>query len=97
MAGLHDQRYRSAKDQFLGVCKQANTPCWLCGKDINYRAQPQQPDAFELDHARPLSTHPELAYDEGNFRASHSKCNRSRQDAPIPVAARGNCWVAADW
>jgi 5-methylcytosine-specific restriction endonuclease McrA len=91
------QRYRSARDQFLGVARQAGAPCWLCGKKINYQAQPQASDAFELDHALPLSTHPELEFDQNNFRAAHSSCNRSRGDTAIAVAARGKAWVQADW
>jgi 5-methylcytosine-specific restriction endonuclease McrA len=81
----------------MGVCELHDTPCWLCGKKIQYKAKAETPLAFELDHARPLSSHPELAHEPSNFRASHSQCNRSRGDKAVPVASRGSCWVPADW
>lgn len=37
-------------------------------------------EAFELDHAYPRSTHPELAEDPSNFRPSHRACNIKRSD-----------------
>lgn len=91
------RRYDTERYKFLGVCEQHQTPCWLCGQSIDYKAPAQHPRAFELDHAQPVSTHPELAYEPTNFRASHSQCNRSRGDTHIAVGARGSCWVAADW
>jgi 5-methylcytosine-specific restriction endonuclease McrA len=91
------RRYDTERYKFIGVCEANNVMCWLCGKPINYKARAQTPDAFELDHARPVSTHPELAHEPTNFRASHSACNRSRGATPMAVSARGSCWVQADW
>lgn len=91
------REYDSARYKFLGICENNHTPCWLCGKPIDYTAKPQTAKAFELDHARPVSTHPELALEPSNFRASHSSCNRSRGDTAVPVTTRGTCWVKADW
>lgn len=85
---------------FKGVARQNNTPCWLCnGKygPIDWNAPPQTPKAFELDHAQPLSTHPELAYEPTNFRASHSLCNRKRGNTHIPTTTRPTTWIKAIW
>lgn len=91
------RKYDSERYKFMGVCEHQSVLCWLCGKPIDYKAKAETPHAFELDHAMPVSTHPELAYEPSNFRASHSACNRSRGNTPIPVSARGSTWVRADW
>ena len=72
--GRTSRRYR-ALVKWLRAQRYA---CWLCGQPIDYSAKPQTPDAFEPDHVYPLSTHPELAEDPGNLRASHCRCNRAR-------------------
>ena len=54
-------------------------PCWLCSKPINYTLHYKHPEAFNLDHAIPLSVRPELADDYNNFRSSHAVCNSRRQ------------------
>lgn len=62
-------------------------PCWLCGAPIDYMLPSGQglDDAFERDHYFPVSTHPHLAEDPANFRASHGGCNRERgNNAPHP-------------
>lgn len=64
-------------------------PCWLCGQRIDYSARPFTDDAFEADHVFPVSTHPHLALDPGNLRASHMRCNRARGNTD---AYRGR-WV----
>lgn len=91
------REYDAARYKFMGVCEANNVLCWLCGKQIDYKAPANTPHSFELDHAQPLSTHPELAYEPSNFRASHSSCNRSRGDKAMPVTSRGSSWVPADW
>ena len=65
--------------------RKANAPCWICGQPIDYRAAPGTPDSWEPDHALPVSTHPELAYDPGNVMPSHCSCNRSRGNASKPA------------
>lgn len=68
--------------------------CWLCGQPIDYNAKPQTPDAFEPDHVHPKKTHPHLAEDPGNIRASHSRCNRSRgaRDPKPGLGDRSRNW-----
>ncbi|ATZ08318.1 HNH endonuclease [Corynebacterium striatum] len=77
--GWANTRYqKKLAAEFKARCTKDNTPCHLCGQPIDYTAPPQTPDAFELDHYYPRSTHPELVEDPANFRAAHSNCNRSR-------------------
>ncbi|MBQ9020581.1 MAG: HNH endonuclease [Eggerthellaceae bacterium] len=52
--------------------------CWICGGAIDYAAPAHSPDAWELDHAKSVQHHPELALDPANCRSSHASCNRSR-------------------
>jgi hypothetical protein len=33
-----DRRYSDERAMFKGVARQNNTPCWLCGKPIDYKA-----------------------------------------------------------
>lgn len=69
-------------------------PCWLCGQRIDYRAPARHPDSFEPDHVYPVSTHPHLAEDPGNLRASHMRCNRARGNT---AAYRGRWVRTTDW
>lgn len=56
-----------------------NAPCSLCGQaTINWDAPANEPDAFEVEHTRPVKTHPELEFDPTNRMPSHHKCNRSK-------------------
>ncbi|WP_084252693.1 HNH endonuclease [Devriesea agamarum] len=75
---LGSRRYRKLRAEFFARCKAEDAPCWMCGQGIDYRLGARDPEAFELDHYYPRSTHPELTLDPGNFRASHKRCNVSR-------------------
>jgi hypothetical protein len=86
-------RERNVKRDFRARCQAAGAPCWICRQPIDYAAKPQTPNAFEPDHYWPVKTHQHLAYDPGNLRPSHSRCNRSRHDAAPPTGE----WVRADW
>src|SRR5271165_1467974 len=81
------------KQDFKARCKAAHQPCWLCHQPIKYDAPPLTKDAFELDHAVPVSQRPDLEYDPANARPSHSSCNRRRQAKAAP--RRG--WQPANW
>ena len=85
--GNGTRRYMKLRKVFLAECEAVNAPCWLCGQQIDYRVPHKDPktgavnkEAFELDHAYPRSTHPELAEDPSNFRPSHRACNLKRSD-----------------
>ena len=75
--------------------KAANAPCWICKDPIDYTLKPSShPDAWEPDHYLDRKKHPELALDPNNIRASHCRCNRSRQ-AKAGLANLGN--QSRDW
>lgn len=85
--GRTSRRYRKQRLAFRAEGETNNSPCWLCGMEIPWdvprldpRTNTVNPDAWELDHALPRSTHPQHAEDPTNFRHSHSGCNNSRGD-----------------
>ena len=89
-AGRKGRPWRAMKD----ALKARRLPCHLCGQPIAYDAPPNDPESFEADHYYPVSTHPHLANDPANLRASHSRCNRSRGNQ----AAQTGTWATAeDW
>ncbi|MGQ4531842.1 HNH endonuclease [Dermabacteraceae bacterium P13138] len=71
-------RYRRLRQTFRTTCHQNDTPCWLCHQPIDYTLTHPDPEAFELDHLYPRSTHPQHTHDPANFRASHKRCNAAR-------------------
>ena len=88
-------RWRELAARFKAQCAKHNEPCIHCGQLIDYLATPQTAGAFEADHFRPIATHPDLALQIGNLRASHSSCNRSRGSKPMAEAE--SQWVPPDW
>ena len=88
------RRYTTMRLAFRGACLDSGTPCWICGQAIDYTAPPNDETSFELDHAFPVSTHPELKEDAGNFRASHCRCNRARGNRPPRFAPNA---VTREW
>lgn len=83
----HSNRaWRAIAARFRRECEEIGAPCWMCGQDIQYDQDPTaHPDAFHVDHFYPVSTHPDLALDPGNLRASHRSCNMARGDGPPPL------------
>lgn len=86
-AGRRTRRYRMLRAAFREQCAMFINPdgtmgacCWLCGKPLDYSLPDDHPEGFNLDHAIPVSTHPELAEDPANFRSSHKDCNERRGD-----------------
>lgn len=75
---IHSDRYRRERKRYRDKCEKFRVPCHLCGQPIRWDVPAGDPDAFELDHFFPRSTHPELAMDPANWRPSHCSCNRSR-------------------
>ena len=75
------------------MCEAMDARCWLCGAPIDYLLRDAD-DAFELDHYYPVSTHPQLCEDPGNFRPSHRSCNRARGNRP-PRASLGT--TSREW
>lgn len=91
--GQDRNTFKVLRENFRLRCMSDRADCWLCFNPIDYRAR-SGPKAFELDHAIPVSTAPELAMVESNFRASHSLCNRRRGDAEVapPTGEPSECW-----
>ena len=88
---------KKVRVEFRNKCAEANTPCWLCGQAIDYEAGQQDYDngaRFQLDHAYPVSTHPQHREDVANFRASHALCNQKRGNK-APSAGLGV--LSEDW
>ena len=52
-------------------------PCMRCGRDIDYDATHEHPDAFNLGHIKDWHNHPELREDPGNMQAEHAHCGKS--------------------
>jgi 5-methylcytosine-specific restriction endonuclease McrA len=69
-------------------------PCWLCGQAIDYEAPADDPNAFTVDHVKPLSLHPDLAEVESNQRAAHRRCNVGRGNRPpqLDIGEPSRCW-----
>lgn len=102
--GNGTRRYMKLRKVFLAECEAVNAPCWICGQAIDYRVPHKDPvsgavnkEAFELDHAYPRSTHPELAEDPSNFRPSHRACNLKRSDGKgdLPMGSVSSRFLVA--
>ena len=84
---------------FKEKCKAENAACWICGMGhIDYEApfdDYKNDDRFELDHFYPVSTHPELQHDPGNFRPSAAGCNNERSNGPPrpPIGIPSRRWA----
>lgn len=52
--------------------------CWLCGEEIDTTLPRRDKRSWTLDHIKPLSEFPELAYEESNLRPAHMQCNSKR-------------------
>ena len=84
--GRDGRPWRTLASRFERECREAGEACWICGQPIDYEADATvHPDAFQPDHYYPVSTHPELALDPANLRASHRSCNVARGDGPPPL------------
>lgn len=89
-AGRSGSRYRA----LIAETRQRYQTCWHDGQPINMGLHWPDPGSWSLEHVQPLSTHPELAEDPGNLRASHLKCNQSagnREPRP-PIGMVSRKW-----
>lgn len=78
--GRDSRAYRAARTEFKAQCRAELKPCWLCQDPIDYTLPREHPEAFNLDHAIPVSERPDLLLDPLNFRPSHKVCNERRGD-----------------
>ncbi len=93
-AGRSTYRYRLVRAEFLRRCKQADAPCWLCQRSINYELPFQHPEAFNADHAIPISVRPDLAEDIAVLRPSHKSCNerRGNEEPFLDIGVPSEVW-----
>lgn len=86
--------FKARRKIFKEECRQANTPCWLCGHaDVDFDTVGED-DSFELDHFYPTSTHAQFIADPANFRCSHRLCNMRRSNK-APSAGLGS--TSQEW
>lgn len=96
--------YTRQRAEFKARCKARNLPCGICHGElgpIDYDAEPQTSQAFELDHIKPVETHPDLYYMQTNWQPSHVACNRSVQSKKGKKARnakpKSEQWVKPKW
>jgi 5-methylcytosine-specific restriction endonuclease McrA len=83
---LNHRAWLNLKRKFKSHSKIHHSGCWLVahglclldGVPIDYGST-GMPDSFETDHKVPRSVRPDLWLEWANLRASHLRCNRSRQ------------------
>ena len=76
-----DKKYRKLRDRFI----RENPLCRLCFKEEGLTVA-----ASEVDHIKPLKTHPELAMDRSNLQALCRNCHEKK------TARENNRFVGAD-
>ncbi|MGO3844445.1 HNH endonuclease [Agrococcus casei] len=91
---LDSPAYRALRAELRDVWTAQQAPCWVCAQPIDYLAPAHDPEALDVDHVKPRSTHPHLELDRNNCRPSHVRCNRSRGNRP-PRPAIGT--VTEQW
>jgi 5-methylcytosine-specific restriction endonuclease McrA len=72
-----------ARDKARNRLRRLKLPCHICGQPIDYTLTTPHPQSFELDHIKPVSTHPELSLDPKNHAPAHRACNRDKWDGPV--------------
>jgi 5-methylcytosine-specific restriction endonuclease McrA len=91
----NDPEYRRLRQEYHdNVAEPQQLPCWLDGEPIDYSLPHDHPDAWSLDHAQPVSTHPHLSKDPNNFRSAHLDCNKRRgNDEPhLDIGKPSRIW-----
>lgn len=93
-AGRSTRRYKQLRTEYRSKCRATHAHCWLCQKPIDYNLPREHPEAFNLDHAIPVSARPDLAEDTKNFRPSHRVCNerRGNDDPDIDLGKPSESW-----
>ncbi|RRD61642.1 HNH endonuclease [Leucobacter sp. OH1287] len=76
----HTALYKKLRKTFRQTCQTKQLPCWLCEQPIDYNLPARHPEAFELDHINPVTSHPEQANNPNNFKPSHRLCNQTKSN-----------------
>lgn len=71
-----------------------NSPCFLCGQSIDYRALPDDLHRFSVEHIIPRSIRPDLTWEPSNWAPAHMDCNKRKgnRDAPPPLGKPSRNW-----
>lgn len=72
--GDNTRRMRALKQDYRTRRPQ---PCMRCGQPIDYDAEPNTPNSFDLGHIRSWEHYPELRNDPANLQQEHAGCNRA--------------------
>lgn len=68
-------KYLSARARCRAQWMDANVPCALCGKPINWDAGQYEPDSFMFGHIRSVVEYGEPSrYDQTTMRPEHRRC-----------------------
>ena len=68
-------------------------PCIICRQKIDYDLPHDDPEAFTVEHIKPRSTHPHLAFEPSNCAPAHAKCNKSKGNRDQPgLGVRSKDW-----
>lgn len=95
-AQVNTRAWRTLATQFKAHCAGLGAPCWLCRQPIDYELTTGA-WCFETDHYHPRKTHPHLAMVWENLRASHRRCNRSRQATSAEDIGTEQEWIVPQW
>lgn len=79
--GLNDHQWRKLCEWAKAVMPPV---CHICGMDIDMSLSGRNPWGWSLDHVRSRRDFPELAYDPGNVRPAHMRCNSRKQAGDVP-------------
>jgi 5-methylcytosine-specific restriction endonuclease McrA len=55
--------------------------CWLCAKHLNFKAKPNSPQAWSVEHLLPISRGGPSTLE--NLVLCHPPCNRMLKDRPL--------------
>jgi 5-methylcytosine-specific restriction endonuclease McrA len=87
-------RYRQLRTAVVATWRAQDRRCWHDNQPIDWGAPPGDPEACEVDHVLPVSTHPDQALDVSLWRPAHRRCNGARGNRP-PPAGLGE--LSGDW
>lgn len=77
------QRNTRRRNQHRATIAADEPPCYICGDPIDYDADPDDPDSFQIEHVTPLDLGGEDELD--NIAPAHRRCNREKSNKPAAV------------
>jgi 5-methylcytosine-specific restriction endonuclease McrA len=87
------RRSREFREELKAVWMAQNTPCRECGLPIDWTAEKNTPNAFELDHIHAVKHYPHLEFERSNAAPTHHKCNRHKSaGAGVTAGITSEAW-----